>query len=185
MVINVLAIGDVGNIISTLSKFTKKSKIHLINFHKDGAGVFTYNEDVETFENYKYSLAQLLKFLMLCLLGADLPPLCPQIKPFLCTLKNLKSRFCFVFFSIFSKIEPENAVLLGFRQTFFSRMLESFGAAEKNGVDFRKNIFHAYFCCKSAIARDRDFEVKTAFSLDLRANYSNETERWLQTFLTA
>ena len=53
MVINVLAIGDVGNIISTLSKFTKKSKIHLINFHKDGAGVFTYNEDVETFENYK------------------------------------------------------------------------------------------------------------------------------------
>ena len=53
MVINVLAIGDVGNIISTLSKFTKKSKIHLINFHKDGEGVFTYNEDVETFENYK------------------------------------------------------------------------------------------------------------------------------------
>ena len=53
MIINVLAIGDVGNIISTLSKFTKKSKIHLINFHKDGAGVFTYNEDVETFENYK------------------------------------------------------------------------------------------------------------------------------------
>ena len=53
MVINVLAIGDVGNIILTLSKFTKKSKIHLINFHKDGAGVFTYNEDVETFENYK------------------------------------------------------------------------------------------------------------------------------------
>ena len=53
MVINVLAIGDVGNIISTLSKFTKKSKIHLINFHKDGAGIFTYNEDVETFENYK------------------------------------------------------------------------------------------------------------------------------------
>ena len=53
MVINVLAIGDVGNIISTLSKFTKKSKIHIINFPKDGAGVFTYNENVETFENYK------------------------------------------------------------------------------------------------------------------------------------
>jgi glycosyltransferase involved in cell wall biosynthesis len=53
MVINVLAIGDIGNIISTLSKFTKKSKIHIINFPKDGAGVFTYNENVETFENYK------------------------------------------------------------------------------------------------------------------------------------
>ena len=53
MVINVLAIGDIGNIISTLSKFTKKSKIHIINFPKDGAGVFTYDENVETFENYK------------------------------------------------------------------------------------------------------------------------------------
>ena len=52
MVINVLAIGDTGNIISTMKKFTKNIHIHLINFPKDGAGSFTY-DDVETFENYK------------------------------------------------------------------------------------------------------------------------------------
>ena len=52
MVINVLAIGDTGNIISTMKKFTKNVRIHLINFPKDGAGSFTY-DDVETFENYK------------------------------------------------------------------------------------------------------------------------------------
>ena len=52
MVINVLAIGDTGNIMSTMKKFTKNTQIHLINFPKDGAGTFTY-DDVETFENYK------------------------------------------------------------------------------------------------------------------------------------
>ena len=52
MTINVLAIGDTGNIISTMKKFTKNIEIHLINFPKDGAGSFTY-DDVETFENYK------------------------------------------------------------------------------------------------------------------------------------
>ena len=67
---------------------------------------------------------------------------------------------------------------------FFSRILERFGASEKNGVGFRKNLFHAYFSCKSAIARDRDFEVKTAFYEVLRANYSNGRELWLQTFFT-
>ena len=56
---------------------------------------------------------------------------------------------------------------------FFSGILESLGASEKNSVDFRKNIFHAYFSCKSPIARDRDFEVKTSFQRDLRANYGN------------
>ena len=53
MVINVLAIGDVGNIITTMKKFTKKSEIYLINFPKDGAGTFTYDEGMETFDNYK------------------------------------------------------------------------------------------------------------------------------------
>ena len=53
MVIKVLAIGDIGNIVRTLTKFTKKSKIHLIQYPKDGSGVFTYYDDVETFENWK------------------------------------------------------------------------------------------------------------------------------------
>ena len=86
-----------------------------------------------------------------------------QKQPFLRALKILKFGFWLVFCSIFTKIEPESALCLGIRQTFFSRILESFGAPEKNGVGFRKNIFHAYFSCKSAIARDRDFCPKTAF----------------------
>ena len=57
MVINVLAIGDTGNIISTMKKFTKNVRIHLINFPKDGAGSFTY-DDVETFENYKVKFSK-------------------------------------------------------------------------------------------------------------------------------
>ena len=96
----------------------------------------------------------------------------------------LKSRFWLIFFSIFTKTEPESALRLGFRQTFFSGILQSFGASEKNGVDFQKNIFHAYFGCKSAIARDRDFGVKTAFYEVLRANYSHGSELWLQSVLT-
>jgi len=99
-----------------------------------------------------------------------------QKQPFLRAVKILKFRFWLVFCSIFTRIEPESALRLGFRQTFFSRILESLGASEKNGVGFRKNIFHAYFCCKSAIAGDRDFQLKTAFSWDLRANYSNGSE---------
>ena len=55
MVIKVLAIGDIGNIVRTLRKFTKKSKIHLIQYPKDGSGVFTYYDDVETFDNWKVS----------------------------------------------------------------------------------------------------------------------------------
>ena len=55
MVLKILAIGDVGNYIKTLSKFTKKSKIHIINYPKDGAGVFTYDENVELFDSYKVS----------------------------------------------------------------------------------------------------------------------------------
>jgi glycosyltransferase involved in cell wall biosynthesis len=51
----VLAIGDIANLMFTLSKYTKKSKIHLINFLKDGAGVFTYADNVELFDSYKVS----------------------------------------------------------------------------------------------------------------------------------
>ena len=36
MVINVLAIGDTANVMKSLSKITKKSKIHIVNFPKDG-----------------------------------------------------------------------------------------------------------------------------------------------------
>jgi glycosyltransferase involved in cell wall biosynthesis len=49
----VLLIGDVGNYFQTVSKFVKKSKIHIINFPKDGAGIYTYDENYELFENYK------------------------------------------------------------------------------------------------------------------------------------
>ena len=52
MVINILAIGDIGNNLSTLRKFTK-TKIHIINSPKDDAGLFTYDASYELFENYK------------------------------------------------------------------------------------------------------------------------------------
>ena len=94
-----------------------------------------------------------------------------QKQPFLRALRIQKFRFWDVFCSIFTKIEPESALRLGFRQTFFSGILQSLGASEKNSVGFRKNLFHAYFGCKSAIARDRNFEEKTAFWRDLRENY--------------
>tara|TARA_B100000029_G_scaffold297820_1_gene290999 strand:+ start:7080 stop:8270 length:1191 start_codon:yes stop_codon:yes gene_type:complete len=46
-------ISDVGNYFKTVSKYVKNSKIHIINFPKDGAGVYTYDENYELFENYK------------------------------------------------------------------------------------------------------------------------------------
>ena len=52
MTLRILAIGDVGNIMYTLRKYTK-AEIHIINFFKDGAGVFTYGKGIETFSNYK------------------------------------------------------------------------------------------------------------------------------------
>ena len=52
MVIKVLAIGDIGNYLVTISKYVKKSKIHIINFVKDGAGIFTYDENYELFFHY-------------------------------------------------------------------------------------------------------------------------------------
>ena len=55
MVIKVLAIGDICNLMVTISKYTKKSEIHLINFPKDGAGIFTYEDGVELFSSWKVS----------------------------------------------------------------------------------------------------------------------------------
>lgn len=55
MTIKVLAIGDICNLIVTISRYTKKSKIHLINFPKDGAGIFTYADGVELFDSWKVS----------------------------------------------------------------------------------------------------------------------------------
>ena len=83
-----------------------------------------------------------------------------QKQPFLCTLKNLKSRFWLAFCSIFTKVEPKSALHLGFWQ-IFSQDVRKSRASEKNSVGFRKNIFHAYFSCKSAIARDMDFCPKS------------------------
>ena len=53
MVFNILVIVDVGNYFKTVSKYVKNSKIHIINFPKDGAGIYTYDENYELFENYK------------------------------------------------------------------------------------------------------------------------------------
>ena len=53
MVIKVLAIGDVGSIIRTIRKYTKKSEIRLINYPQDGSGVFTASDDVELFKTWK------------------------------------------------------------------------------------------------------------------------------------
>jgi len=53
LVIRILVIGDVANYFKTVSKYVKNSKIHIINFPKDGPGVFTYDEDYELFENEK------------------------------------------------------------------------------------------------------------------------------------
>ena len=55
MVFNILVIADVGNYFKTVSKYVKNSKIHIINFPKDGAGIYTYDENYELFENYKVS----------------------------------------------------------------------------------------------------------------------------------
>ena len=53
LVFNILVISDVGNYFKTVSKYVKNSKIHIINFPKDGAGIYTYDENYELFENYK------------------------------------------------------------------------------------------------------------------------------------
>lgn len=50
----VLAIGDIGNIVRTIQKYSK-SEIHLINYPKEGSGNFIYPENVELFESWKVS----------------------------------------------------------------------------------------------------------------------------------
>jgi len=55
LVIKVLAIGDVGSIIRTIRKYTKKSEIYLINYPQDGSGVFTAADNVELFKTWKVS----------------------------------------------------------------------------------------------------------------------------------
>ena len=53
MVINVLAIGDVANVMKSLSKITKKSKINIVNFPKDGKGIFIHDDNVDRFVSWK------------------------------------------------------------------------------------------------------------------------------------
>jgi len=52
-VIKVLAIGDIANVMKSLSKITKKSKIHIVNFPKDGAGIFIHDDNVDRFLSCK------------------------------------------------------------------------------------------------------------------------------------
>jgi glycosyltransferase involved in cell wall biosynthesis len=49
--LKILAIGDTADNIFTLQKFSKKSKIHLINFPKKQAGIKTMSDDVEFFDS--------------------------------------------------------------------------------------------------------------------------------------
>jgi glycosyltransferase involved in cell wall biosynthesis len=53
MVTKVLAIGDVANVMKSLSKIIKKSKIHIVNFPKDGAGIFIHDDNVDRFVSWK------------------------------------------------------------------------------------------------------------------------------------
>ena len=53
MVIKILAIGDIANVIRTMSKYMKKSEIHLINFPRENSGEFTSIGDVEEFKTWK------------------------------------------------------------------------------------------------------------------------------------
>ena len=50
-----LAIGDVGNIVRTIQKYTKKSEIYLINYPQDGSGVYTTPDGIELFKTRKVS----------------------------------------------------------------------------------------------------------------------------------
>ena len=52
MVLRILCIGDVGNVIKTISRFSK-SDIHIINWPKADAGIYTYDDEYELFQNYK------------------------------------------------------------------------------------------------------------------------------------
>ena len=55
MPIKVLAIGDVGNVVRTLQKYSKKSEIYIINYPQDGSSAFVNADDVELFKTRKVS----------------------------------------------------------------------------------------------------------------------------------
>ena len=77
--------------------------------------------------------------------------------------KNSEIQILAYFFLYFYQNRTRERATSRISANFFSGILENPGASEKNSVNFRKNIFHAYFSCKSPIARDRDFDVKTSF----------------------
>ena len=52
MVLRILCIGDVGNVVKTISRFSK-STIHIIVWPKADAGIYTYDDEYEIFQNYK------------------------------------------------------------------------------------------------------------------------------------
>ena len=98
--------------------------------------------------------------------------------------KNSEIRILGCFLLYFHQNRTRERATSRISANFFFRDITKFRSVRKNDMGFRKNLFHAYFSCKSAVARDKDFEVKTAFYEVLRANYSNGRELWLQTFFT-
>ena len=71
-----------------------------------------------------------------------------------------------------AKVAPgcRESAMTRISSNFFSTILESLWASEKNYVDFKKTVFHAYFFCSLATARERGKWVKTAIKEDLRAS---------------
>ena len=55
MVNKILAIGDVGNIIKTIKKYSKKSEIHIINYPQDGSATFVNRDSNLFFKTWKVS----------------------------------------------------------------------------------------------------------------------------------
>ena len=51
LTLRILAIGDSANLFKILSKFVKKSEIHIINFPLSGAALYTYDPNVEFFKS--------------------------------------------------------------------------------------------------------------------------------------
>ena len=52
MVLRILCIGDIANIMKTISRFSE-SDIHIINWPKTDAGIYTYDDEYELFQNFK------------------------------------------------------------------------------------------------------------------------------------
>ena len=51
MVLRILCIGDIANIMKTISRFSE-SDIHIINWPKTDAGIYTYDDEYEIFQNF-------------------------------------------------------------------------------------------------------------------------------------